>query len=303
VPSQAVLVTGAAGGAQGQTGRRVAEMLLAKGVPVRAFVHRIDARSDHLRGLGAEVVQGDFLDAETVLPAVEGVAGIYFAYPVQDGLLDASVITAVAARKAGIRRLIDLEMLRSSLDAPTPRMRQNYLSEQVFEWAGVGVAHIRAAVFYENVNALVGAALAAGDVVRLPWGSENTVIPLVSAKDVARVAVALLTGSTPAPGAAYPVVAEVLTVGGMIDIFARVLRKPIRYESLPDEAWRSQVRAQRYNEHAIEHLSSLWKFLRGAPRTYEVTNTVKELVGTAPEPFEAFVQDKQAASAADVRSA
>ena len=41
-------------------------------------------------------------------------------------------------------------MLQSSPDAPTPRMRQNYLSEQVFEWADVGVVHIRATVFYEN---------------------------------------------------------------------------------------------------------------------------------------------------------
>lgn len=301
--SQGVLVTGAAGGAQGRTGRRVAEMLLSKGVPVRAFVHRIDARSDHLRDLGAEVVQGDFLDVESVLPAVKGITGVYFAYPVQGGLLDASVIMADAARKAGITRLIDLEMLRSSLDAPTPRMRQNYLSEQVFEWAGVGVAHIRAAVFYENVKALIGASLAPGDVVRLPWGSENTAIPLVSAKDVASVAVALLTGPAPAPGTAYPVVGEVLTVGRMIDIFARVLRKSIRYESLPDEAWRAQMRAQRYNEHAIEHLSCLWKFLRGSSRTFHVTNTLKELVGATPQSFESFVKGELAVSTADVRSA
>lgn len=293
MPSHGVLVTGAAGGAQGQTGRRVAEMLLGKGVRVRAFVHRIDDRSDRLRRLGAEVVQGDLLDMETVLPAMEGITGVYFAYPVQDGVLDASVIMAVAARKAGIRRLIDLEMLRSSLDAPTRRMRQNYLAEQVFEWAGVGVAHVRAAVFYENIKALVDAALAAGDVVRLPWGSENTLLPLVSAKDVASVAVALLTGPAPVTGTAYHVVGEVLTAGGLVDIFARVLGRPLRYESLPDEAWRAQARVQHYNEHATEHLSSLWRFLRAGSRTYEVTNTLKELVGAMPESFESFVQDKQ----------
>ena len=37
-----VLVTGAAGGQQGKTGRHVSEMLLARRVPVRAFVHKID---------------------------------------------------------------------------------------------------------------------------------------------------------------------------------------------------------------------------------------------------------------------
>src|SRR5205085_8196811 len=87
---------------------------------------------------------------------------------------------------------VDLVMYQSSPDAPTPRMRQNYLSEQVFEWAGVGAAHIRATVFYENLRALAAPTLEQG-VIRLPWGSERTVIPLVAAEDVARVGAGLLT--------------------------------------------------------------------------------------------------------------
>src|SRR5262245_28955686 len=141
-----VLVTSAAGGQQGQTGRHVSEMLLARGVPVRAFVHRIDERSDRLRALGAEVVEGDFLNIRSVERAAQGVRSIYFAYPVQDGLLDATAIAARAAREAGVSRLVNLVMLESSPDAPTPRMRQNYLSEQVFDWAGVGAVHVRATV-------------------------------------------------------------------------------------------------------------------------------------------------------------
>ena len=62
-----VLVTSAAGGTQGRTGRHVAEKLLARGVPVRAFVRQIDERSDKLRALGAEIFQGDFLDVRSVI--------------------------------------------------------------------------------------------------------------------------------------------------------------------------------------------------------------------------------------------
>src|SRR5438093_1135232 len=189
-----VLVTGAAGGRQGRTGRHVSEMLLARGIPVRAFVHGIDERSDRLRALGAEVVEGDFLDIRSVQRAAQGVSSIYFAYPVQDGLLDATAAMALAAREAGVTRLIDLEMFISSPDAPTPRMRQNYLSEQVFEWAGIGPVHLRATVFYENVARLVGASLPAHGAIRLPLGNESTILPLISAEDVARIAVGLLTG-------------------------------------------------------------------------------------------------------------
>src|SRR5437667_3262963 len=90
--NELVLVTGAAGGSQGKTGRHVSELLLKRGVKVRAFVHGIDERSEHLRALGAEVVAGDFLDYRSVERAVQGVSSIYFAYPVESGFLDATVV-------------------------------------------------------------------------------------------------------------------------------------------------------------------------------------------------------------------
>src|SRR5690348_12171953 len=197
-----VLVTSAAGGRQGRTGRHVSEMLLKRGVPVRAFVRTIDERADHLRALGAELFEGDFLDIRSVQRAAEGTSAIYFAYPVQDGLMDATAAMAIAAREAGVARLVNLVMLQSSPDAPTPRMRQNYLSEQVFEWAGVGAVHIRATVFYENLASMVRQSLPAQGAIRLPWGNESTVLPLVAGEDVARVAAGLLTGPQMAAGSA-----------------------------------------------------------------------------------------------------
>ena len=41
-----ILVTGAAGGTQGSTGRIIAKLLLEQGIPVRAFVRKLDTRSD-----------------------------------------------------------------------------------------------------------------------------------------------------------------------------------------------------------------------------------------------------------------
>lgn len=298
--NQLVLVTGAAGGQQGQTGRHVSEMLLARGVPVRAFVHRIDERSDRLRAIGAELFEGDFLDIAFVQRAVEGVASIYFAYPVQDGLLDATATMAVAARNAGISRVVDLVMLQSSPDAPTPRMRQNYLSEQVFEWAGIGAAHVRAAVFYENLRALVRSSLSTQDAIRLPFGSPSTVVPLVSAQDVARVAVGLLTSPTVPPGANYRVIGAVLTLRDIIATFGAVLGRDIRYEAISDEEWRRGALDRGFDPHAVEHLSQLWRFFRTTdvdPQSegYAVTNTIETLGGAKPKTFEAFVREGQSA--------
>jgi uncharacterized protein YbjT (DUF2867 family) len=275
---------------------------------VRAFVHSIDERSDRLRHLGAEVVEGDFLDIRSVQRAVQGVSSIYFAYPVQDGLLDATATMALAAREAGVCRLIDLEMFISSPDAPTPRMRQNYLSEQVFEWAGIGAAHIRATVFYENLRALSRLNLAAHGTIRLPWGDIDTTIPLVAGEDVARVAVGLLTRALVPAGSSYPVLGAVISLRDIIATFGRVLGRDVRYEEISDEEWRSNALARGMPHHAVEHLSNLWKTFRTFGQRppsarFEFTDTIEKLGGAKPKTFEAFVREEQAALKAEASQA
>lgn len=50
-----ILVTGAAGGKQGATGRVLSHLLLDRGVHVRALVRSDDDRAAQLRAAGAEV--------------------------------------------------------------------------------------------------------------------------------------------------------------------------------------------------------------------------------------------------------
>jgi uncharacterized protein YbjT (DUF2867 family) len=293
-----VLVTGASGGRQGKTGRHVSEMLLAQDVPVRAFVHKIDERSEHLRALGAEVFESDFHNIHSVQQAVRDVSSIYFAYPVQDGLLDATAIMAVAARDAGVQRLVNLVMALSSLDAPTPRMRQNYLSEQIFEWAGIGAVHIRATLFYENLRGLVQLSLATQGTIRLPWGSDSTLVPLVAAEDVARVAAALLTAPKVQAGSTYLVIGEVLALRDIIATFGRVLGTEARYEEISDEEWRSEALARGINPHAMDHLSNLWRAIRAAAQIPDVTQiavpvTIERLAGRKPKTLEEFLREEQ----------
>ena len=291
--NEMVLVTGAAGGTQGKTGRHVSELLLKRGVKVRAFVHKIDERSEHLKALGAEVVAGDFLDYRSVERAVNGVSSIYFAYPVQPGLLEATTIMADCARRAGVRRVIDMVMLVSTPDAPTPRMRQNYLSEQIFEWAGVGAAHVRATVFFEQVRMMMATTIASQGAIMLPWGGLDTVLPLVAGEDVARVAAGVLTSPHVAPGSSYPVIGQVLTLGDAIKTISKVLGREIRYIEIPDQQWRDGALARGVNAHAVEHLVELWRTLRSNPRGFDVPDTIQRFAGQQPKPFEAFVGEQR----------
>src|SRR6266404_1069678 len=112
--SSKILVTGAAGGNQGATGNRVTRLLREKGLPVRAFVHKVDERSDVLRELGAEVFVGDLVNIQSVREALKGIDRVYFCYPVQADLLEATAILAQAAREQDVKFIFHLSSGSSS---------------------------------------------------------------------------------------------------------------------------------------------------------------------------------------------
>ena len=71
VDNEPILVTGAAG-QLGAVGRTVADLLLDRGLPVRAMLRREDERAAALRAAGADVVVGDLLEPADVYRVVSG---------------------------------------------------------------------------------------------------------------------------------------------------------------------------------------------------------------------------------------
>src|SRR4030095_15580206 len=92
-----ILVTGAAG-QLGAVGRTVTELLLERGLPVRAMVRREDDRAAALRVAGAAVVIGDLLEPADVYRIVQGCRRVYLGMSVSAGYLEASVTMAAVGR-------------------------------------------------------------------------------------------------------------------------------------------------------------------------------------------------------------
>ena len=92
------------------------------------------------------------------------------------------------------------------------RNLQHRLADRIFDWAQVGAVHLQAPPYYENVRALVSRSVAEQSTVYLPWGEDTTVIPLVGAEDVSRVAAALLANPGVPSQNVYPLIGEIPTV-------------------------------------------------------------------------------------------
>jgi uncharacterized protein YbjT (DUF2867 family) len=294
--SHPILVTGAAGGSQGSTGRLIAMLLLQQGIPVRAFVHRLDARSDELRRHGAEIVEGDLLNPASVQQAMQNVERAYFTYPVADGLVEASTIFAAIANGAGLEMVVNNSQAQGAADdpqfrdlryAPSFRNLQHRLADHIFDWAQVGAVHLQAPPYYENVRALIGRGVAEQNTAFLPWGDGNAVIPLAGAEDVAGVAATLLAGPNLPAEKVFPLVTETQTAREIVETLSRALGRPIRYVPITDEQWVQAVKG-RINPHAIDHLTHLWQYFRNAENHFRATDTVRSVTGRNPQTLEEF---------------
>ncbi|HTX38269.1 MAG TPA: NmrA family NAD(P)-binding protein [Bryobacteraceae bacterium] len=291
-----ILVTGAAGGTQGSTGRQVAGLLMEQGISVRALVHKLDARSDDLRGQGAEVVEGDLLNPAFVQAAMRNIKRAYFTYPVTDGLLEAATIFAAAARTAAVELVVNNSQFQGTPGdpafgdlqrAPSFRNLQHRLADRIFAWAHVPAVHLQAPPYYENVRALVSRSVAESSTIFLPWGEDTTVIPLVGAEDVSRVAATLLANAGAPLQSTYPLVSETPTVREITEALGRAIGRPIRYVAITDEQWAHAVK-ERINPHALDHLTHLWQYFRRGEQRSQATDAIRAVTGRNPQTLEEF---------------
>jgi NAD(P)H dehydrogenase (quinone) len=145
IARQTVLIAGATG----DTGRAAVRESIALGLQVRAIVHNKDARAEALGKSGAQVVIGDLLEINTIRTAMDGVDAAYFVWPVQPGLIHATVNFAQAAKEAGVGTMINLSQRSANRNSTSNSCRDSFIAEQVFNWSGLPVIHLRPTYFLE----------------------------------------------------------------------------------------------------------------------------------------------------------
>jgi NAD(P)H dehydrogenase (quinone) len=243
-----ILITGATG----DTGGYAIEQLRKRGHRVRAFVHRLDERSQALEGNGVEVVAGDFLDLDAVRAAVRDVRRAYFCYPIRPGIIQATAYFAQAARDDGLEAIVNMSQISAREDARSHAARDHWVAERVFDWSGVATVHLRPTFFAEWL--LYYTPMIKAGVLALPFGTGKHAP--VAAEDQARVIVGILENPAPHRGQIYPLFGpREYSHAEIAQVLGRVLGKDIRYQQITMEElrqnWASgpspapgQVRAQ-----------------------------------------------------------
>lgn len=243
-------------GATGNTGAPTVEALLGAGHRVRAFVHRVDHRSDVLAALGAEIVEGDLLDFQAVSFAMSGVSAAYFCYPIAPGsLLPATAIFAQAASEAGVGAVVNMSQISARREAKSLAAKQHWIAERLLDRSAFSTTHLRPTFFAEwlkwqcrrDDN---------GAVLRLPFGAGRHA-PVAGA-DQARVIAAVLQNPGPHDRQIYPLVgAEELDHYGIADRIAGTLGIPVHYQPVEIPAFAATLTAQGRPDFFVQHISSV----------------------------------------------
>lgn len=289
--SDLVLIAGAGG-----VGSTVLEKLRARDVPVRAMVRRDDDRAAALRALGADVVFGDLTRPETVAAALDGVGAMYFAMPVSpDHLLAATVVASVAREYGQLAGLVDMSQMTVSQmtatsTAESHQQRLHWLAEQVFDWSGLPVIHLRPTSFLDNplFTTLAAMSIQKDGTIALPFGSGRT--SPIAVDDVARVAATVLQDPAPHVGHVYELTGpRTVDMTEMAEEFSRALGRPVTYTDVPLDLWRAEVLAKAgLPPHTEAHIATMAR-LHHENRYDRASDDVARVTGTPARTIEEFV--------------
>jgi NAD(P)H dehydrogenase (quinone) len=163
---------------------------------------------------------------------LEDVHAAYFVYPLAPQILDGTVAFAQAAKEAGVSAIVNTSQMTSRRDSKSHAAQSHWLAEQVFDWCGVPVTHLRPTLFAEwLLYPFSWDNYASRDTLALPFGS-GRFAPIAS-EDQGRVIAAILADPAPHAGHLYKLLGPVeLDGNGIAAAMTEVLGRTITYSPI-----------------------------------------------------------------------
>ncbi|MBY5458960.1 SDR family oxidoreductase [Rhizobium beringeri] len=219
-----ILVTGATG----NVGRQVVEHLVKRGADVRALV-----RDPSKAEFPAEVsvVQGEFLDVDSLRNAMSGVSTLFLLSAVVPDEFTQALIALNVARSAGIERIVYLSVIHADVYVNVPHFAGKFGVERMIEQMDFKATILRPAYFIQN-DLTVKDVITGYGAYPMPIGPKG--LAMIDVRDIAEIAaLELLRREQAAEPLALErinlVGPETLTGTDIAAIWSDVLARPIHY--------------------------------------------------------------------------
>jgi uncharacterized protein YbjT (DUF2867 family) len=284
-----ILITGATG----TNGIEIVKLLSQKGVPCRALV-RTSEKGTMLSGLpGVEIRYGDFAHPETLAPALDGIDRALLISSVDPRLPELQGNFVQAAKRAGVPYVVKFSgaWMMGGADLRAWRFaRWHAEAEKKLEDSGLAFTHLQPNQFmqvylrFQSTIATQRKFFAA---------CKDSKVSPVDVRDIAAVAVAVLTGSGH-EGKSYVLTGpQALTYFEVAEKLSTAIGEKVTYVDVPLEAARTAM---------VDSGAPEW-FVDGQMEQYQVrlkgyqsalTLAVSEVAGKQPITFDEFARDHAA---------
>ncbi len=252
---------------------------------------RSPERADNLRGYDCQVVVGDFADRASLAEALDGVETMFLVSPSGPDQAELETNAVDAAAKAGVRYVVKVAAI--GYDDGLGRIGEQHL-RVVEHLRDVGLAYSVLAPNDFMHNLLRHAAQVQEDgVYTIACG--DAAVSSIDARDVAAVAVHLLTSDTHT-GATYTLTGpEALTMSEVAARLAKVADRDVRYVALDPDTERESLRSSMGDWYG-DAFADLHAFYRSG-RAAVVTDEVRKATGRDARSVEQFLADHASAFA------
>ncbi|WP_243707916.1 NAD(P)H-binding protein [Micromonospora sp. KC606] len=264
-------------GATGKTGRRLVRTLRMAGRPVRAASRTGEVRFD-------------WADEGSWAAVLEGASALYLIAP-EDPTLARPFVQRAGA--AGVRRIVALSG-RGMDRIPAGFFEGMSATEQAVRESDVEWTIIRPNNFCQNFDEDHWHTAVRAGRLALPIGAVPE--PFIDAQDIADVAAALLT-TDGHHGQVYELSGpRAVTFGEAVATIAAAAGRPVRYEELTPQAYRSELLAEGVPADIAADLESMFANMR-AGHIAEPVDGVRRLLGREPVDFDRYAARAAAAGA------
>jgi len=274
-----ILITGASG----NVGREVLKQIAQTGVRVRAAFQ--SAAKAAVAPSGVEIVIVDFNQPDTLRAALDGIDRVFLVGPPTSDLpaLERKAVDEI--RRSGAPHIVKLSAM-GGRTAIFPRQHTD--SEDYIKSSGLPYTFLRPNGFMQNFVTYSSGTITAQNAI---YGSQGEgKVSHIDIRDIAAVAVRILTGDGN-KGAAYTVTGpEALTNTRIAEILSDDVGREIKYVNLTDDQYKQAVIGAGVPEWSANAVTDLQRFYReGGAST--VTRDVEQLLGRKPISFEQFSRD------------
>jgi uncharacterized protein YbjT (DUF2867 family) len=273
-------------GATGNIGGEALRLLLAGGASVRALSR--DPSRLAGKAPGAEVVRGDLMEPDTLVPALAGVEKVLLVAGADH--LAAATENLIRARSATLRHVVLISSSTILVEPPTILGRWHLAAEEHLKASGLAWTMLRPGYFASNALRWAASLRADGAVYAPVGGSSAPIDP----RDIAAVAVRALT--TPGhEGKTYVLTGEqVVTPAEQVAQLGAAVGKTFRLVEVPDAGARAGMLKSGMPEIFCDAILEMAQAGR-AEREPLVTGDVRAVTGAAPRSFADWVRDHVAA--------